>query len=76
MGPIDVVDDGFSGVLDVDLEQAVSKALELKREDAIAHAAKFTWRNTARILFEQLVDLNNQKVSEFAGSQTPIKSEH
>ena len=62
LGPIDVVDDGFSGVLNENLSIAVEGALKLRRVDAKAHAAKFTWSNTAKMLAEHLVPVDGRKV--------------
>ncbi|MNK98077.1 GDP-mannose-dependent alpha-mannosyltransferase [compost metagenome] len=42
-GPIDVVEDGYSGALDDDLCEAIDRAYESKPEDCIAHAKKFSW---------------------------------
>ena len=42
-GPLDVVADGMSGVLDHDLAAAVEGALALSRADCIGHASRFTW---------------------------------
>lgn len=74
IGPIDVVDDGFSGVLDEDLEKAVSGALQLKRINAVAHAAKFTWRNTAKMLLSNMTSLDNQNLSEPLKSDITVKA--
>jgi len=57
-GPIDVVREGFSGCLDENLEIAVKNALKLNRKDAKAHAATFTWQNTAEQFFDKLVPLH------------------
>jgi len=57
MGPIDVVENGFSGALDDNLENAVSMALKLKPQDAIAHASKFTWFKTSAMMFDHLVEV-------------------
>jgi glycosyltransferase involved in cell wall biosynthesis len=43
-GPRDVIGDSKAGVLHEDLRTACLKALELKREDALARARLFTWR--------------------------------
>jgi len=43
-GPLDVITDPKAGVLHEDLRSACLAALELKREDAVAHAQKFSWR--------------------------------
>lgn len=56
-GPVDVVEHGVSGWLDNDLAVAVHKAAKLKRRDAVAHAGKFTWQNTARLFAENLSKL-------------------
>ena len=42
-GPIDVVKNGVSGVLNKDLKQACLDALKMSRPDVIAHAAGFNW---------------------------------
>lgn len=43
-GPLDVLGDSRAGVMHEDLRTACLAALELKREDAAAHARKFSWR--------------------------------
>ena len=43
-GPLDVITDPKAGVMHDDLRTACLAALELKREDAAAHARKFSWR--------------------------------
>lgn len=43
-GPLDVIGDSSGGTLNHDLRQACLDALELKREDALAHAQKYSWR--------------------------------
>jgi hypothetical protein len=43
-GPLDVLGDSRAGVMHEDLRTACLAALELKREDAVAHAQKFSWR--------------------------------
>ena len=44
-GPLDVIGDaGSAGVLHEDLRTACLEALKLRREDAAAHARKFSWR--------------------------------
>lgn len=57
-GPIDVVDDGVSGSLNEDLSQAIKRALTLPREQALQHAAKFTWGRAADMLLKALVPFN------------------
>jgi glycosyltransferase involved in cell wall biosynthesis len=43
-GPLDVIGDSKAGVMHEDLRTACLAALELKREDAVAHSRKFSWR--------------------------------
>jgi glycosyltransferase involved in cell wall biosynthesis len=43
-GPLDVIGDSRAGMMHEDLRTACLAALELKREDAMAHAQKFSWR--------------------------------
>jgi glycosyltransferase involved in cell wall biosynthesis len=43
-GPLDVIGDSTGGALNHDLRQACMDALALKREDAFAHAQKYSWR--------------------------------
>lgn len=43
-GPRDVIGDSKAGVLHEDLRTACLKALELRREDAVARASLFSWR--------------------------------
>jgi glycosyltransferase involved in cell wall biosynthesis len=44
-GPVDVLTDPKAGSLDSDLDTAVRRALALERDDALAHAARFTWEH-------------------------------
>ena len=53
-GPIDVVVQGKTGVLDNDLNKAVLEALKLDPEDCIAYAKNKSWRNCAEIFFNHL----------------------
>ena len=43
-GPLDVLGDSQAGAMHEDLRTACLAALELKREDAAAHARRFSWR--------------------------------
>ena len=47
-GPLDVVQDGKTGVLDRDLRAAVLGALELDPEDCVAYARQHTWLEATR----------------------------
>jgi hypothetical protein len=44
-GPLDVIGDSKAGALHEDLRTACLNALELRREDAAAHAQRFSWRS-------------------------------
>jgi len=43
-GPLDVIGESKAGALHEDLRTACLNALKLKREDAVAHAQRFSWR--------------------------------
>jgi hypothetical protein len=46
-GPLDVIGDSkTAGIMHEDLRTACLEALKLRREDAVAHARKFSWRAT------------------------------
>ncbi len=47
-GPLDVVDNGRTGVLDHDLRAAVLGALDLDPQDCVAYARQHTWRELTR----------------------------
>lgn len=48
-GPIDVVANGRSGILDADLASAAMRALALDRTEVRRHALQFSWRRTAEL---------------------------
>ena len=47
-GPLDVVGGSGAGVLDEDLRKACLGALEIPRAQALAHAASYTWKASAK----------------------------
>lgn len=53
-GPLDVLGDSKGGVMHEDLRTACMAALKLKREDAVAHARKFSWRAATEEFSENL----------------------
>jgi glycosyltransferase involved in cell wall biosynthesis len=53
-GPIDVVTDPRVGVLSEDLRAACLGALKLSREDCRAHAARYTWPESARMFIDNV----------------------
>ena len=57
-GPIDIVRDGETGVLDSDLRAAALKALSLDREAVREHALSFCWANCARMFLNNIVEAN------------------
>jgi glycosyltransferase involved in cell wall biosynthesis len=57
-GPKDVITDPNAGVLDDNLQKAALAALSLKREDARAHALKFSWERSAVQFLENVLTAN------------------
>jgi glycosyltransferase involved in cell wall biosynthesis len=53
-GPLDVIGDSGTGVLDPDLRRAALAALDIPRERCRAHALTFTWSACARQFLDQL----------------------
>lgn len=56
-GPLDVIGDSSGGALNHDLRQACLDALALRRDDALAHAQKYSWRAAT----EQFLDAIHPK---------------
>jgi glycosyltransferase involved in cell wall biosynthesis len=57
-GPIDVVRQGVTGVLDADLRRAALAALELDPEDCIEYARAHSWQRCAEALLGYLAPIN------------------
>jgi glycosyltransferase involved in cell wall biosynthesis len=55
-GPLDVIGSSGCGVLDHDLRAAALAALEISREQCRAYSERFTWRESARQFFANVVD--------------------
>jgi glycosyltransferase involved in cell wall biosynthesis len=53
-GPLDVVRNGVSGVLDEDLARAARAALELDRTKVREEAFRFSWARTAELFFHNI----------------------
>ncbi len=53
-GPIDIVPGSGGGVLDDDLKAACLACLDLNREDAAAHAQKYSWKAVSQTFFDYL----------------------
>ena len=56
-GPLNVIGDSSGGALNHDLRQACLDALALRRDDALAHAQKYSWRAAT----EQFLDAIHPK---------------
>ena len=54
-GPLDVITDSRAGALDTDLRAAALKALTLESAAARAHALRYSWENSARQFFENVL---------------------
>jgi len=53
-GPIDIIPGSNAGCLDKNLKTACLSALELKSEDAISHAATYSWDAVTDVFFDLL----------------------
>lgn len=56
-GPIDVVDNGVSGILSEDLREACLQAMDLKAEDCIDYASGFSWEHSAQTFLDNLAPI-------------------
>jgi glycosyltransferase involved in cell wall biosynthesis len=59
-GPLDVLGGSDAGALDEDLRAACLAALQIPRERALAHAERFSWKESARQFFGNIVDSRRQ----------------
>jgi glycosyltransferase involved in cell wall biosynthesis len=55
-GPIDVVESGVTGVMDLNLESAVKKSLALTRETVYNSSLKWSWERAWQIFRDNLVE--------------------
>ncbi len=62
-GPVDVVKDGVSGVLDSDLGAAAMSALALERDKVARYAERFSWELSTRQFVRNLVPARAGEVS-------------
>jgi glycosyltransferase involved in cell wall biosynthesis len=53
-GPVDIIEDGISGVLDKDLATAARRALSLDRVQVRRRALDFTWHRTAEVFLDNI----------------------
>ena len=57
-GPIDVVQNGKTGILDTDLRQAVLQAMKLNPDDCIAYARQHSWEQWTKRFVSLLEPIN------------------
>lgn len=62
-GPVDVINDGVSGVLDEDLGSAIKAALRLSSEDCLVHARSYSWENCTASFESYLAPINRAKAA-------------
>ena len=65
-GPVDVVKHGITGILDEDLEQAITSALKLNPQDARDYAETHSWMAATEQFYSHL-EFNPRDVSISAG---------
>lgn len=58
-GPIDVIDNNVTGVMDNNLSIAVKKALDLDREQVYIGSTKWSWKGAWEIFRDNLVEIHN-----------------
>lgn len=56
-GPVDVIDNGVTGILSDDLRDAALQALHLNPQDCIDFARSRSWRHSAALLAENLAPI-------------------
>lgn len=56
-GPVDVVNNGVTGILDEDLGRAALAALKLNPDDCLRQAAAHSWGRCAEVLFQYLAPI-------------------
>jgi len=59
-GPVDVVLNGLTGILDTDLHKAALAALDLDSDDCVAYAQAHTWQACTRIFLQHLVPIKRK----------------
>lgn len=66
MGPVDVVGDSGTGVLDADLRAAALAALDIPRDLCRAHALTFNWQASARQFLDNIRRVQSPQASAIA----------
>ena len=57
-GPIDVVENGVSGLVDEDLHKACLECLEIEPERCLEYSRNFTWRRCAEMFHDNLARID------------------
>ncbi len=65
-GPIDVVVQGVSGVLDEDLRSAALRALDVPRESCIEYAKTHSWQRCAEVALRAMAPFDSPKATHAA----------
>lgn len=63
-GPIDVVENGITGILDENLGKAIEKAILLDRNICRKKAQSFSWLNCTKMFLQNLEDCYNENRAE------------
>ncbi len=58
-GPIDIIPGSKAGICDDNLQKACLEALNLSRDDAVAHAQKYSWKAVSEIFVSHLTPQYN-----------------
>ena len=58
-GPLDVIDEGITGCMDLYLESAVERALKLNRRQVYQGSQRWTWEHAWQIFRDNLVELKS-----------------
>lgn len=69
MGPLDILGGSKAGALHEDLRTACLRALSLSREDARAHALRFSWAASARQFLTNVLMANGERLAEAAAAE-------
>lgn len=68
--PIDVIEEGVTGCMNVDLGQAIVSAMTLDRELVHKAAKKFTWERTAEMFANWLLLTRSSKTKDITTART------
>ncbi|MBG1233138.1 glycosyltransferase family 4 protein [Aestuariivirga litoralis] len=71
--PVDVIEDGVTGVMNADLAEAIKTALKLDRTKVQKAAQKFTWERVADMFAGWLVQIGAQKFGKAQSDDAVLK---